>query len=280
LSAPSTTAPEPPAIEDLRRRASGIRRRVLEQASGRGEGYVAQGLQCADVFATLFFSELDVFDRAHDDPDRDRFLLSVGHYAIALYAVLVEAGVLDPTLLPSYGEDGSVLTLGAEPGVLPGIEFAGGSLAQGLGVGAGLAWGLRRRGGSGRAVVYVSDGELQEGSTWEAAMFAGHHGLSNLLAVIDVNRTQADGALVLEVEPVTAKFRAFGWWAVDVDGHDIDALCAAFAEARREQERPTALVVHTTLGKGSPTLEQRPRAHFVRVRPDEWPTIADEVASG
>jgi transketolase len=261
---------------DLARRATAIRRHVLRQAAGKGEGYVGQGLQCADAFAYLFFHEL-VLDEQRRAEDRDHFLLSVGHYAIALYAALVEAGQLTEEELDTYGADGSRLTLGSEPGHLPGIELAGGSLGQGLGVGAGWALGLRLRGGTGRAVVYLSDGELQEGSTWEAAMFAAHHRLANLVAVIDVNRTQADGPLVLEVEPVVAKLEAFGWWAAEVDGHDLEALDRAFRGAGGVTDRPTAIVLHTTIGKGSPTVESRPRNHFMRVKPDEWRTVAAEV---
>ncbi|MGE0383228.1 MAG: transketolase [Gammaproteobacteria bacterium] len=265
-------------VDWLAAHARRIRVNVIRQAMGKGEGYVGQGLQCADVFAALFFHEMRLAPDRPDDPDRDRFLLSVGHYAIALYAALAELGLLDADMLRTYGADGSPLTLGAEPGHLPGVEFAGGSLGQGLGVAAGLALGLRMRGSPARVFNYMSDGELQEGSTWEAAMFAADRGLAGLVNVIDVNRTQADGALGLEVEPVARKFESFGWWAQDVDGNDLPALLQALDAARAEAARPKALVCHTRLSHGSPTLMARGIAHFVRVGREDWETIMREVA--
>jgi transketolase len=254
-----------------------LRFHVLRQAKGRGEGYFGQGLQSAELFAALFFSEMNWSADRLDDPERDHFLLSVGHYAIALYAALAEAGVIAESLLDSYGADGTVLTAGAEPGEVPGVEFAGGSLGQGLGVAAGLAWGLRHQGNPGRVFNYMSDGEVQEGAVWEAAMFAGHAGLANLVNIIDVNRVQADGDLALEIEPLGAKFETFGWWARDVDGHDVDALLGAFAEIRGVRDRPSCVVAHTTLGHGSPTTAAREKAHFIRVPAAAWDQIEREL---
>src|SRR5215204_576990 len=265
------------AVGDIERRAASLRRHVIRQAAGKGEGYVGQGMQSADIFAALFFNEMNWSGQHLDDPERDRFLLSVGHYAIALYAVLAEAGALSEEQLSTYGADGSHLTLGAEPGDVPGVEFAGGSLGQGLGVAAGLAWGLRSTGSRSRVFNYMSDGELQEGAVWEAAMFAAHAGLTNLVNIVDVNRTQADGPLVLEVEPVAEKFRAFGWHAHDVDGHDIPAVLSALRAAREQSEQPSCLVMHTTIGQGSETLRSRPRAHFVRIKPDDWAQVMTEM---
>lgn len=274
--------PEPPparngVVAELRRRARNIRRNVVIQAQGKGQAYAGQGLQAADIFATLFFSELNWSADRHDDPKRDRFLLSVGHYAIAHYAVLAEAGLLPADRLAEYGSDGSGLTMGAEPGPVPGVEFAGGSLAQGLGVAAGLAWAHRLRSNPAKVVNYMSDGEVQEGATWEAAMFAGHHRLDRLINIVDVNRTQADGDLALEVEPLAEKFRTFGWWATDVNGNDIEALLDAFTAARDITDRPQVLICQTRIGFGSPTIMARPFAHFVRILDDEWEQVMAEV---
>jgi transketolase len=266
-------------VAELSRRARALRLHVLRQARGRGEGYFGQGLQCADLFAVLFFSELNWSPDRLTDPDRDRFLMSVGHYAIILYAALAETGVIAVEQLDSYGADGSALSLGAEPGEVPGIEFAGGSLGQGLGVAAGLAWGLRRQGRSARVFNYMSDGEVQEGAVWEAAMFAGHTHLDNLVNIVDVNRTQADGDLVLEIEPVRAEYEAFGWWVTEVDGHDLAGIVDAFARARSVTDRPTCLVAHTQIGQGSPTAASRERAHFIRIRPDAWDQIEKELSA-
>jgi len=269
----------PELISELKGRAKNIRRNVLRQASNKGEGYVAQGMQAADLFAVLFFSELRGLDRPLGHAERDNFLLSVGHYAIAHYAVLAEIGVLDPALLDTYAHDGSILTMGAEPGHIEAIEFAGGSLGQGLGVAAGAAYGRRMKCEPARVVNYMSDGEVQEGATWEAAMFAGHQRLGNLINIVDVNRTQADGPLVLEIEPLKAKFESFGWWAINVDGNDVSALLEAFLLAEGQDDRPKCLVCHTRLGHGSSTLAGEKAAHFVRVKPEDWDKIKAEVES-
>lgn len=259
-------------------RAKNVRRKVLMMASGRGQGYVGQGLGIADVLAVLYFHELRYGPGDHHSEERDRFLLSTGHYSIALFAALAEAGILSNDELRTYGEDGSRLEMSSMD-TTPGVEITGGSLGHGLGVAAGMALGARMAGKAYRIFNLLSDGELQEGSTWEAAMFAGHQRLSNLTAVVDVNRTQADGDLVLEVEPVTQKFESFGWWATDVDGNDIAALVEALGQARQVADRPKVIVAHTVLGFGVRLVMERQRAHFVRVGENEW-SLAEAQLEG
>ena len=168
-----------------------------------------------------------------EDPDwegRDRFLLSTGHYAIGLYAALAEAGIIDVAELDSYGSDGSRLPMSGMASYTPGMEISGGSLGHGLTVAVGMALGLRHQGSAARVINFLSDGELDEGSTWEAAMGASHHQLGNLIAMVDINALQADGptAGVLRTEPVADKWVACGWFAQRVDGNDVEALLAAF----------------------------------------------------
>jgi transketolase len=266
-------------IDELRARAKNIRRKVLRMAAGKGQGYVGQGLGVADILAAVYFGELR-YDPA--DPEwagRDRFLLSVGHYSIALFAALAEAGTLPEDELDTYGADGSRLEMSSLE-TTPGVEVTGGSLAHGLGVACGMALGARLARRDFRVFNLLSDGELQEGATWEAAMFAAHHSLGNLTALVDVNRTQADGDLVLEVEPVAEKLRAFGWWAIDVDGNDVGAVHGALVQAREQGERPRALVCHTRLGYGVPLIMERERAHFVRVGDDEWEQAMQQLEQG
>lgn len=263
-------------LQRLKSRARHIRLNVLYQGMSFGQGYVGQGMQTADLMAVLHCHEMNWSPERLDDPARDRFLLSTGHYGISLYATYAAMGMLSREQLESYGQDGSLLTLGAEAGHLPGIEFTGGSLGQGLGVAAGLAWGLKQQGNTARVFNYMSDGETQEGSVWEAAMLAGSRGIANLVNIVDVNRVQADGPLVLEIEPLAEKFRAFGWWVEEVDGNDMDALLEVFEKARSVTDKPKTLVCHTQIGAGSPTLESYPKAHFVRVEPDQWQSIYDE----
>ncbi len=264
------------ASQAVAQRALGIRRNVVRMAAGKGEGYVGQGLQAADILACLFFSEMD-WDPHGTDPAGDRFLLSTGHYSIALWGALAEAGAISAEQLDDYGADGSTLPMSTERGRPVGVELTSGSLAQGLSVASGIAVARRMKGHSGRVFNYMTDGEVQEGSTWEAAMFAGDRGLGSIVNLVDVNRTQADGPLVLEVEPLAEKFRSFGWWAADVDGNDVEALLEVLEEARAERERPKAIVCHTQIGFGVPFIAARDRAHFVRVDPHEWTAVAAEL---
>jgi transketolase len=265
-----------PSADELRRRAKEIRRNVVRMASGKGEGYVGQGLDVADILAVLFLSEMR-YDPVDRGPETDRLIFSAGHYSIGLWAALAEAGHLEGYDLTTYGADGSTLIMSTHEGHPPLVELTGGSLAHGLWVAAGLAVGYRMKGWPARIFTFSTDGELQEGSTWEAAMFAGHERLGNLVNVIDVNRTQADGDLVIEIEPLTEKFRSFGWWADEVDGNDVGALRDGFDRARAVEDRPKALVCRTTLGCGVPLIMERERNHFVRVDDDEWSAVARQL---
>ncbi len=262
----------PPAEADLgalRARATRLRRHMLAMARGQGQGYIAQGLGMADVLAALYFHELRHDPRAPRWPGRDRFLLSTGHYSIALWAALAEAGVLPLEELPTYGADGSRLDMSTLD-TTPGVEVIGGSLGLGLGQGVGTALGLRLDGSDARVFVELSDGEMQEGATWEAAMAGGHFGLDGLVALIDCNGIQADGPLVVGIEPVAAKWEAFGWATAEVDGNDMAAVVGALRAARTRDGRPKAIVLRTRPGCGVPRIEAAERSHFFRIAPAEW----------
>jgi transketolase len=233
----------------------------------------------ADCLAALYFREM-----RHDPqdplwPDRDRFLLSTGHYSIAMYAVLAEAGYLDRSELPTYGLNGSRLPMSTFDD-LPGVEIVGGSLGQGLGQAVGMALGLRLDGRTARVFCEVSDGELQEGSTWEALMSGATFGCDNLVALFDCNGVQADGAVHVQLEPVADKIAAFGWDTVEVDGNDMESLVGALEGARERDGRPKAIVMRTRPGSGIPTLERRERAHFVRITDEEWQVMREELEAG
>lgn len=269
----------PPAQADismLKQRARNMRRHMLVMARGPGQGYIGQGLGIADVLAAIYFHELR-WDPAHlADPGRDRFLLSTGHYSIALWAALAEAGVFPMDELPTYGADDSRLQMSTLD-TTPGVEIIGGSLGHGLGQAVGMALGLRMQKSAARIFCELSDGEMQEGATWEAAMSAGHFGLDNLVALIDCNGIQADGALVIEIEPVSDKWRAFGWSVQEIDGNDMPAVTTALAGARRVEGRPHAIVLRTRPGHDVPTLEAREKSHFVRVDAGEWDQFIREL---
>jgi transketolase len=262
-------------IEGLRRKATRLRRLMLEMARGQGQGYIGQGLGIADVLAALYFHELRYDPQQLDWPERDRFLLSTGHYSIALWAAFAEAGIIPLEELATYGLDDSRLDMSSLD-TTPGVEVTGGSLGHGLGQGIGQALGLRLQNSVARVFVELSDGEMQEGSTWEAAMSASHFGLDGLIALIDCNGIQADGPVVLDMEPVDARWRAFGWDTVEIDGNDMSAVVGALMLARVRNGRPKAIVLRTRPGKGVPRIEQSEKSHFFRVDVSQWDSIIAE----
>ena len=266
--------PDSPDIPALQRRATALRRHMLTMARGQGQAYIGQGLGIADLLAALYFHELRYDPADVGWPERDRFLLSTGHYSIALWAALAEAGILPVEELPSYGADDSRLEMSTLD-TTPGVEMIGGSLGHGLGQAVGQALGLRLSGSAARVFVELSDGEMQEGSTWEAAMSASHFGLDGLVALIDCNGIQADGPLVLDMEPVAEKWRAFGWHVSEIDGNDMGAIVAALMLARTADGRPKAIVLRTLPGKGVRRIEASEKAHFFRVDVADWDGIID-----
>ncbi|SPH17239.1 Transketolase 2 [Defluviimonas aquaemixtae] len=257
----------------LAQRAWAIRRNALLMGEVQGQGYIGQALGVADVLAVSYFHALNY--RAND-PEweaRDRFLLSIGHYAIALYAALIEAGVLPENEIETYGMDDSRMPMSGMAAYTPGMEITGGSLGHGLGIAVGMALGLKRK--KNPAFVYnmLSDGELGEGSTWEAVMSAVQWKLDNLIAVVDFNNQQADGPTTnaLATGTEAPKWEAFGWYAQEVDGNDMSALVEAFDNARNHPSaKPRVIICKTKMCKGIPFLEAREITHFIRVEADEW----------
>ena len=275
MSIPNHPA-SPPDIPSLRARALNLRRKMMAMASGKGEGYIAQGLGIADCLAAIYFHELR-YDSANPNwAQRDRFVLSTGHYSIAMYAALAEAGYLDVAELPTYGLNGSRLPMSTFDHT-PGVEVVGGSLGHGLGQAVGMAMGLRLDGSAARVFSEISDGELEEGSTWEAAMAGATFKCDNLVALVDCNGIQADGPVTVKIEPVADKFASFGWTTTEVNGNDMAQLVGALGEMRERDSKPKAIVMRTTPGFGVPTLMKRERAHFVRVDNSEWDALIAEV---
>lgn len=265
-----------PSVAELKARAKAIRRHVLAMSRRIGQGYVVQGLAIADALAAIYFHELR-YDPANPRwAERDRFVLSTGHYSIALWATFAEAGIIPAAELETYGRDESRLEMSTLD-TTPGVEIIGGSLGHGLGQAVGMALGQRLRKSDARIFVEFSDGELQEGSTWEALMSGGSFGLDNLVALIDCNGIQADGKIVIDIEPVADKCRAFGWDVQEIDGNSMDAIVAALRAARAKNGKPKAIVLRTLPGKGVPTLEKREKAHFVRVEANEWDQFDREL---
>ena len=260
-------------LSTLQESAYRIRRYALRMGEVQGQGYIGQALGWADVLAVAYRHALNYRPEDPKWEGRDRFLLSHGHYAIALYAALIEAKILPEEELETYGSDDSRLPMSGMATYTPGMEMSGGSLGQGLSIAVGVALGLRLKKNSAFVYNSMSDGELDEGSTWEAAMGAAHHRLANLICLIDINNQQADGpsGKIMGFEPLADKWAAFGWHVQRVDGNDLPAVIAAFDAARAlTEDKPRVILFDTLMGRGVPFLETRDKNHFIRVDPPEW----------
>jgi transketolase len=247
-------------MDELRRFADGIRLRAVRMVAPHGFGYLGQALSSAELLAALYLTQYR--------PRADLLVCSPGHYVIACYAAAAATGELDEDQLRTYGYDGSPLeAIGTERA--PGLDLTCGSLGLGLSGGVGFAWSHRlRRNRNARVFVIVSDGELEEGQTWEAALFAAHHGLDRLVVLLDANDSQVDGPVssITTLEPIAAKWEAFGWDAWDVDGHDGAALSNALASAV-DSGRPSVIVARTSTTHGLSVLGPDADGHFIKLAP-------------
>ena len=256
-----------------------IRRLILDHSYRAGVGHIGSALSIADIVAALYGGVLHIAKPG--DPERDRFVLSKGHAALALYAALHLKGWVTAEQLETYCGDGT--TLGVHPeAVLAGVDFASGSLGHGLSMGAGAALAARLQGLSRRAFVLVSDAECNEGSLWEAAMFAAHHKLSNLVAVVDVNGQQALGYTrdVVDLSPLAERWRAFGWHAdeLDAQGDDAEArLSSVLSKAGGGSGPPCAVVVRTVFGKGVSFMQSQIKWHYWPMSEEQYRQAAEEV---
>jgi len=260
-------------IAELQQRAYHIRQHALRMGQVQGQGYVGQALGAADLLAVSYFHAMKYQPENPEWEGRDRFYLSIGHYAIALYAVLIEAKIIPLEELETYGADDSRLPMSGMASYTPGMEITGGSLGHGLGIAVGACLGLKQKKSDAFVYNLLSDGELNEGSTWEAVMSASHWKLDNLIAIIDVNNQQADGhsSEILAFEPIVDRWQSFGWYTQRVDGNDVEALLTAFDQARNHKGTcPRVIICDTKMGKGVSFLESREKTHFIRVDEHEW----------
>jgi transketolase len=241
-----------------------IRAHALCMVHHADASHIGSCLSIADILAVLYRGVLRVDPARPQWPDRDRCILSKGHAAAALYAVLAEAGFLPRTWLDTYCDDGSALAGHCTAHGVPGVDFSTGALGHGLALGCGVALAAQRDARPYRAFVLLSDGECDEGSTWEAALFAPHHRLDQLVAIIDYNKIQSFGAVrdVLDLEPLADKWRAFGWSVREVDGHDHAQLDTALQAVPFEPRRPSCLIAHTIKGKGVSYMEGQLAWHY------------------
>jgi|ERR1039458_9824399 transketolase len=247
-------------VPDVRELALRIRLRAVRMVAPQGFGYLGQALSSAEQVAAVF---------AAARPGLDRLVCSPGHYVIGPFAAAAELGLLDDEAVAGYGQNGSpVEAIGTERSPL--FDYTCGSLGQGLSAALGFALADRMRGSDARIFTMVSDGELEEGQVWEAALFAAHHHLGRLVVLLDANNSQVDGPVdsITTLEPIAAKWAAFGWHVQDVDGHDLDALSAALAGAAAHEGRPSVLVCRTSTVHGLDCLPPDADGHFIKLPPD------------
>ncbi len=251
-------------LGELRERATRIREHVADMCAGPEGGHLGGAYSAADIMTALYFDVMNLDPDRPDAPERDRFVLSKGHAAVGLYATLAERGYLPVDELATYARPGSWL-MGHPVRAVPGVEAATGSLGHGLALGCGFALGARLDGHDSRTFVLMGDGELQEGSVWEAAIGAASLGLDRLVAVVDRNSLQLTGDTdsIAAMEPLADRWRGFGWAVQEADGHDLATLVRALGTTPWEPGRPSVLIARTVKGRGLPFLEGRTACHYV-----------------
>jgi transketolase len=259
--------------------ARNIRRDIIEMTYHAGSGHPGGSLSAADIMTVLYF---DIMRHRPKDPDwrdRDRFFLSKGHACPVLYAALAESGYFPQKHLKTFRHLGSILQGHPHRLKTPGVEMSSGSLGQGLSIAAGVAMGLRMDGNRARVFCLMGDGELQEGQIWEAAMAAGHFKLNNLVGIVDYNNLQIDGPVekVMGLAPLAAKWKAFRWNVITVDGHDIYRIKKAFIKAGQSKTKPTVIIARTVKGRGVPFMENQAVWHGKAPNKEEYIKALEEL---
>lgn len=253
----------PFSISELEKLADEIRYQVIAMSKNGKAPHLGSSLSCVDLILAAY-SFLHINPTHLKDPLRDRFILSKGHAVSALYAVLASLQFFPKENLKSFNQDGSSLPEHPTPRCAPGVEMATGSLGHGLSVGIGMALAGRILGQAYRVMVLLSDGECNEGSVWEAAMFAPSHKLDNVIAIIDFNKWQATGRSeeIMKLSPLKEKWLAFGWQVHEIDGHNFNEILSTFSKIPEMPDKPTAIIAHTIKGKGISFMEDDNNWHY------------------
>ncbi len=245
--------------KQLERNANTIRMDIIEEVHSAKSGHPGGSLSIADMMTYLYFVELNIDPKNPKWPERDRLVLSKGHTCPALYSALARRGYFDPAILPTFRHIGSILQGHPDMKHIPGVDMSSGSLGQGISAACGMAVAAKKTGASYRVFAVLGDGELEEGQVWEAFMFAAHYKLDNLCVIVDCNGLQIDGTVeeVMNSAPLVPKAAAFGFHVLEMDGHDFDAIEAAFNDAFTTQDKPTMIIAHTVKGKGVSFMENQ-----------------------
>ncbi len=272
-------APAPRDLDACRELANRIRVHAVRMVHHARSSHIATSLSMAEILAVLYEKILHIAPDSVDDPDRDRLVLSKGHGCAGLYAVLAEKGFFPKDWLESFCVDGSRLAGHATHWGVPGVEVSTGSLGHGLSMANGMAYVGKLDGRAYRVFAVLSDGECDEGSTWEAAMFAGHHGLDNLIAIVDYNKIQSLGHVkdILDLEPFAAKWRSFGWSVEEIDGHDVAQVDRTLERVPLKRGRPACVVAHTVKGKGVSFMQDDVLWHYRHPQGEEYDAALREL---
>ena len=256
-------------ILKLEKISKDVRRDILQMLLDGG--HFGGALSCVEILTILYFDQLK---------ENDRFIMSKAHASATLYSVLSKKGIIDKGLLKTYGKRASCLGVHAESHLVPGIEFSCGSLGHGLSFGTGMALAKKIKNQKGKIYVLLGDGESQEGSVWEATMFASHHKLDNLIAIVDYNKIQSAERVedIINLEPFAEKWEAFGWNVIEVDGHNFSDLFNVFKSISMLKNKPTVIIAHTFKGKGLSFLENNPNCHYYRLNEEELKIAKEEIS--
>lgn len=268
-----------PTLRELRTLSSNIRFELVKMSHRAQTAHLGGALSCVDILVAAYWTALKIDPTDPLAPGRDRLILSKGHAVSALYASLAFKGFFPMSELETYNQDGGHLPEQPSPGCQPGVEWATGSLGHGLSVGAGIALAARINQRKFRVLVVMSDGECEEGSVWEAAMFAAQHHLSGLMAIVDYNKWQATGRSnqIMALDPLKAKWEAFGWDCREVDGHNLDQLVETIQDIPGHQQKPVAIIAHTIKGKGISFIEDDNNWHYRSPSAEEVVRAAEEL---
>jgi transketolase len=270
-------------ITHLREKARFVRLETVRLIEIAKVGHYSSVFSAAEIFAALYYGVMDIRAGAPTWPDRDRFLMGKGHAAVGLFPILAEFGFIDRATLDGYTRLGNPLGDHPDMRKVPGVDFSSGSIGHALSAGAGMAWSGRAQGRAFNVFVLLGDGEMQEGQVWEAALFAAHHKLSRLVAIVDRNGFQLDGRVddVIGIEPLTDKWASFGWETHSVDGHDLKALTTLLRKvtADSERTRPCCIVARTMKGKGVSYMETEPGWHLGYLAPEDAERAIAEIKS-
>ncbi|MGI5969689.1 MAG: transketolase [Lachnospiraceae bacterium] len=264
---------------ELMKTANEVRKGIVTAVYNAKSGHPGGSLSAADIYTYLYFAEMNIDPKNPRKPDRDRFVLSKGHTAPGYYSTLANRGFFPVEDLPTLRHTGSYLQGHPNMNEIPGVDMSSGSLGQGISAAVGMALSAKLSDESYRVYTLLGDGEIQEGQVWEAAMFAGHRKLDNLVVIVDNNGLQIDGNIadVCSPYPIDKKFEAFNFHVINIDGHDFDQIAAAFKEAKETKGMPTAIIAKTTKGKGVSFMEGQAGWHGKAPSDDEYKTAMEDL---